>query len=29
MNIPAGSYLLHVRYKSNVMDRATQVYTLP
>ena len=26
MNIPAGSYLLHVRYKSNVMDRATQVH---
>lgn len=29
MGIPAGSYRLHVRYKSNVMDRGTQVYTLP
>lgn len=27
--IPPGRYLLHMRYKSNVMDRDTQVYTLP
>lgn len=27
--VPAGSYRLHVRYKSNVMDGGTQVYTLP
>ncbi|WP_290555254.1 hybrid sensor histidine kinase/response regulator transcription factor [Alistipes sp.] len=26
--IPAGSYLLHVRYKSNVMDGTAQAYTL-
>ncbi len=29
MGIPPGSYRLHVRYKSHVMDRAMQVYTLP